>query len=207
MSNQKIEIIAVFITALCKFIFYDIFNLQFIFILLMFTFWGSYLIKQIRKSPKILYEWGFRKENFLSVLKKVAPFGFAAVLACFVIGFLQGTLNLHWHAIPILILYPLFGTLQQFLLMSLIAGNMQAQNKYSRPVIIFTTSILFGLLHYPYGWLMIGTFLLSLFYTHIFLQQRNLYVLGIFHGWLGAVFYYTVVDKDPFLEVFAPIIN
>ena len=26
--------------------------------------------------------------------------------------------------------------------------------------------------------------------------------MGVFHGWLGAMFYYTVVNRDPFQEVF-----
>ncbi|MEP1031946.1 CPBP family intramembrane glutamic endopeptidase [Ekhidna sp.] len=207
INFQKVETIAVIITALGKFLFYDILDQRLVFILLMFTFWGSYVFWRIRKSPDVLREWGFRRDNFQIVLKKVLPFGILAILACFIIGFFRDTINPHWHIIPILLAYPIFGTLQQFLLMSLVAGNMQAQKKYSNEVIILTTSALFGLLHYPYGWLIIGTFILSLFYTYIFLKHRNLYVLGIFHGWLGAVFYYTVVNKDPFVEVFGPLFN
>ncbi|HEU5148393.1 MAG TPA: hypothetical protein VFT90_16820 [Chryseosolibacter sp.] len=59
-----------------------------------------------------------------------------------------------------------------------------------------------GALHYPFYWLMIGTFLLALFYGYVFLRLRNVYVMGILHGWLGAVFFYTVVGRDPFAEVF-----
>ncbi|MEQ9467372.1 MAG: CPBP family glutamic-type intramembrane protease [Ekhidna sp.] len=92
--------------------------------------------------------------------------------------------------------------LQQFLLMALVAGNLQKLNKFRTYSIIMLTASLFGLLHYPYWWLVIGTFTLAVFYIYIYLKNRNLYVLGIFHGWLGAIFYYTVVDKDPFLEVF-----
>lgn len=207
MTRQKFEILAVIATALGKFLFYDILDQRLIFILIMFAFWGVYMYRRIRKSSKILQDWGFRSDNFHMVFKKVLPFGIVAILACFTIGYLQGTLNPHWHALPILLVYPLFGVLQQFLLMSLVAGNMQLQQNFSNTTIIITTSVLFGLLHYPYGWLMFGTFALSLFYTFIFLRQRNLYVLGIFHGWLGAIFYYTVVDKDPFLEVFGPLMN
>lgn len=76
------------------------------------------------------------------------------------------------------------------------------KNKWPDVVIITLTAVLFGLLHYPYYWLMAGTFVLALFYGHVYLKARNVYVLGIFHGWLGALFFYTVVGRDPFEEVF-----
>ncbi|MEO9484099.1 MAG: CPBP family intramembrane glutamic endopeptidase [Ekhidna sp.] len=204
---QKFEIVSVIITVLGKFLFYDILDQRLLFILILFAFWGTYIYTRIKQNPTITKEWGFRRDNFTEVLKKVLPFGISAIIACLIIGSVQHTLNVHWHIIPILILYPLFGTLQQFLLMSLVAGNMQELKNLKSTTIIIVTSALFGALHYPYTWLMIGTFILSIFYTYIHLRQRNLFVLGIFHGWLGAIFYYTVVNKDPFLEVFSPLLN
>jgi hypothetical protein len=54
---------------------------------------------------------------------------------------------------------------------------------------------------------MIGTFVLALIYSTVYLRQRNVYALGIFHGWLGAIFYYTVVARDPFAEVFGAMMK
>ncbi len=206
-SIQKFEIYAVIVTAAGKFFFYDLINQRLIFIILMFGFWGLYVFKRLKDDPNILKTWGFRTDNFNKVLYMVLPYGLTATALCFLIGFIQGTINMHWHIIPVILVYPLFGILQQFLLMSLLAGNIQTMNRINTRTIILLTSVLFGLLHYPYTWLIIGTFVLSLFYTYIFLKERNLFVLGIFHGWLGAIFYYTVVNKDPFLEVFGPLIN
>ncbi|WP_421764766.1 type II CAAX prenyl endopeptidase Rce1 family protein [Ekhidna sp.] len=173
----------------------------------MFCFWGIYIIRRVKISPGILKEWGFRLDTFREVFLKVLPFGLFALVACIIVGYYQESINLHWHLIPILILYPLFGTLQQFLLMALVAGNLQNLNRLRNSTIIILTSVLFGLLHYPYWWLVLGTFILSLFYAHIYLKKRNLFVLGIFHGWLGGIFYFTVVNKDPFLEVFGPLLQ
>ncbi|WP_420316050.1 type II CAAX prenyl endopeptidase Rce1 family protein [Ekhidna sp.] len=206
-SQVKFEILAVVITSLGKFIFYDLLNQRLIFIVIMFLFWSLYLIQKIKKSPETLKHWGFRIDNFKEVLSMVLPFGMISIIGCFVIGFSQNSIFIHWHFIPIFLLYPLFGILQQFLLMSLFAGNLQDQNKLSKSTIILLTSTLFGLLHYPYWWLVIGTFFLSMFYSYIFLRKRNVYVLGLFHGWLGAIFYYTVVDQDPFMEVFGPLLK
>ena len=208
MTNHRVfEIIAVAVTAIGKFLFYDILNQRLIFIALIFAFWSVYVTYRVRHTPDILRTWGFRVDNFSKVFKQVAPFGIVAIVACFAIGTFQDTIHLHWHILPILILYPLFGTLQQFLLMGLVAGNLKALNRFRHHTIILSSSVLFGLLHYPHWWLVLGTFFLALFYSFIYLRIRNLYVLGIFHGWLGAIFYYTVVDKDPFIEVFGPILT
>jgi hypothetical protein len=41
----------------------------------------------------------------------------------------------------------------------------------------------------------------------VILRIRNVFVLGIFHGWLGALFFYTVAGRDPFLEVFGKLLD
>jgi hypothetical protein len=50
--------------------------------------------------------------------------------------------------------------------------------------------------------LVAATFLLAIVYTTLFLKGRNLIVLGIYHGLLGALFFYTIMGRDLFLEVF-----
>ena len=108
-----------------------------------------------------------------------------------------------------LIVYPIWGTIQQFLVIGLVAGNVKDSKKNDFPdaVIIFLTALLFGLLHYPFYWLMAGTFVLALFYGYVYLRKRNVYVMGIFHGWLGGLFFYTVVGRDPFEEVFGKLLQ
>jgi len=86
----------------------------------------------------------------------------------------------------------------------LTAGNMQDLNgqKLNKGIIILLAALLFAAVHYPFMWLMIATFVLAIFYGWIYLSERNIYVLGLFHGWLGGIFYYTVLERDPFLEMF-----
>lgn len=134
----------------------------------------------------------------------VLPFGLLSVIAFICIGLYQSTINITWHIIPILILYPIWGTIQQFLLIALTAGNMQdiKGQKLNKGIIILLSALLFAAVHYPFGWLMAGTFGLAIFYGWIYLKERNIYVLGLFHGWLGGLFYYTILDRDPFLEMF-----
>ena len=206
ISNKRriLEISAVILTAAGKFIFMDYLNWRFPFVAVAIISWVSYIIYRKSKQPGITKYWGFRTDNFKTVLKKVLPIGLLAVITFFGVGFYKGTLNISWHIIPILILYPIWGTIQQFLLIALTAGNLQdmKDQNLKKGIIILLAALLFGAIHHPYLWLMLATFILALFYGWIYLGERNIYVLGLFHGWLGGIFYYTVLERDPFLEMF-----
>ena len=211
ISNKRriSEISAVMLTAIGKFIFMDYLKWRFPFVAVAIISWVSYIIYRKSKQPGITKYWGFRTDNFKTVLKKVLPFGLLAVITFFGIGFYQNTLNITWHIIPILILYPIWGTIQQFLLIALTAGNLQDMKgqKLNKGIIILLAALLFALVHYPFIWLMIATFILAIFYGWIYLSERNIYVLGLFHGWLGGIFYYTVLERDPFLEMFGKLFH
>lgn len=105
--------------------------------------------------------------------------------------------------------YPIWGTIQQFLIIGLVAGNLNEMDRghSNNALILIATAVLFAGVHYPERWLILGTFVLALFYGYIYFRQRNVYVMGILHGWLGALFYYTVVDRDPFIGVFGKLIG
>jgi ribose/xylose/arabinose/galactoside ABC-type transport system permease subunit len=207
-TRQTFEIIAVVITAICKFIFLDILEWKFPFVFCACLFWLSYIIYQYRKDPLQFIEWGFRLDNFFKVFKLVLPFAILGFVCMTLIGAFRGTINITWHIIPILISYPIWGIIQQYLLMSLFAGNLNDSEKpqFKRISIIIITAILFAGIHFPYWWLILATFFLALFYVHIFLKERNILVLGLYHGWLGGLFYYTVMDIDPFLVTFGSFI-
>ncbi|MEM9527477.1 MAG: CPBP family glutamic-type intramembrane protease, partial [Bacteroidota bacterium] len=74
--------------------------------------------------------------------------------------------------------------------------------KWSETAIIAATACLFAIIHYPSLWLIAATFLLAIVYTVLYLRGSNLLVLGIYHGWLGGVFFYTILGRNPWLEAF-----
>jgi membrane protease YdiL (CAAX protease family) len=206
-SSDKVrllEILAVVLTGVGKFIFMDYLNWRLPFVIVAILFWSLYVRHRYKKDRQVLKDWGFRKDNFKSVLKLVLPFAFVSIVAFIGIGFIQGTLNPTWHIIPLLITYPIWGTVQQFLTIGLVAGNLSTLKsiQLKKGIVILITATLFSLVHYPSVWLLIGTFILALFYGYIYLKSKNLYVLGLFHGWLGALFYYTVINQNPFEDVF-----
>jgi uncharacterized protein len=204
-----LEISAVILTALGKFIFMDYLHWRLPFIATAIIFWTCYVIYRSKTKPGITKYWGFRTDNFNRVVKTILPFGAVCLIIFIGVGLYQETINITWHIIPILILYPIWGIIQQFLLIALTTGNLQDYNNsgFNRTFIIILSALLFGLIHYPYLWLMLGTFVLAIFYGRIYLKERNIYVLGIFHGWLGGLFFYTVIDRDPFIETFGTFMH
>ena len=210
ISNKRriLEISGVLLTALAKFLFMDYLNWRFPFVVSAIVVWAMYVIYTSRRKEGLLKYWGFRKDNFSAVTRRVLPFGLFAVIVFLTIGFFQGSINISWHIIPVLIFYPIWGIIQQFLLIALVAGNLQDMKglKLDSFLVILFSALLFAAIHYPSIWLITGTFFLAIFYGFIYLKERNIYVLGLFHGWLGALFYYTVLDRDPFLETFGKLI-
>jgi uncharacterized protein len=210
-SHQTIilELLAIAATAIGKFFFMDFLKWRLSFIVVCLTGWLLYILYWYMKDSMVVRNWGFRQDTFWPTVYLLFPFALLSIMTCLVVGYYKNTLNLHWHILPLLVVYPIWGTIQQFLVMSLVAGNLQDLkiqwlNKSS---IILISAILFGALHFPYLWLMIGTFVLSLVYGFIFLKIRNLYALGIFHGWLGALIFYSLVNRDPWAEVFGNFPN
>lgn len=203
-KRRVLEIGAVVLTALGKFIFMDFLNWRFPFVAAAVMGWTLYCISRIRTRKEIATYWGFRRDTFKNTLLWVLPFGIVAILLFLVIGYYRDTLNLTWHIFPILVSYPIWGIVQQFLIIALVAGNLKDMKRgtFKPFFIILLTAALFSIVHFPSIWLMLGTFVLALFYGFVYFRYKNLYVLGLFHGWLGALFYYTVVGSDPFADIF-----
>ncbi len=203
------EILAVILTAIGKFIFMDYLDLRLYYVIFAILVWLSYVIYRYKQNNNIIKYWGFRIDNFRETIIIMLPFGIVSIISFLCIGYYQNSIHATWHIIPILITYPIWGSIQQFITIGLIAGNLNdlKNKKLNKVSIIVITAVLFSIVHFPSGWLMLGTFLLALFYGYIYLKSKNIYVMGLFHGWLGALFYYTVVNQDPFEDVFLKLIN
>ena len=58
----------------------------------------------------------------------------------------------------------------------------------------------FSSVHLPNWELTAGTFGLGFAYTPLYL--RNLWPLGLYHGWLGVFFYFWVLGDNPWKNMF-----
>lgn len=121
ISNKvrTFEMFAVILTALGKFFFMDYLNQRLLFIATAILFWSCYVIYRSKTKPGIMKYWGFRTDNFKNVARTILPFGALCLVIFIGVGLYQNTIKITWHIIPILILYPLWGIIQQFLLIAL----------------------------------------------------------------------------------------
>ncbi len=208
-KTRTLEVLAVVLTGLGKFIFMDWLNWRLPYILAIAFFWIGYVWYRARQERGILDYWGIGKVNFKKTFLELLPVGLLCVVAFLLIGNYRGTNILNWHIIPILLLYPLWGVVQQFIVVGLITKNLRdmERTKLSAWLIVLMTALIFAVVHYPHHLLICGTFVLALVYAALSLKNRNLIVLGTFHGWLGAFFYYTVLGRDAWQEVFGMLLS
>lgn len=203
-QTRLFEILAVIITGLGKFVFMDWLQLKIVFIVAACSFWIGYVFFRKRKNKAITQYWGLTFTNFRKTLLELLPVAVLLVLVFIFVGNYRGTNVLDWTIIPILLLYPIWGVLQQFIIIGILATNLKDYNNSRLPelAIILIVATVFGVVHYPHLLLIGATFLLALVYTKLFLSGRNLIALGAYHGWLGAFFYYTVLGRHTWNEVF-----
>lgn len=202
LSREKIEIITVVITGMLKFLLVDFLNAKFWFILLAGIFWFIYILSRIKTDKSVLAYWGFQSSGFWKSVSIISVPAIIITILSVVYGSVNSHLVFNWHIIPIMILYPLWGTIQQFLILSLFGGNLGAMKKpeLNSSLVVFLTSILFGIVHYPSVPLIFATFSLAIFYMLLFLRYKNIWALGLFHGWLACIFYFFALGRDPWLE-------
>lgn len=207
-KQRRFEIVMVILTGLGKILFVDVLDVKFIYVIAAIAFWVIYFIRRISKKKELIKYWGLSFSNARETFQLVTIVGLIVLGGFVLYGWFMGTLRFHWHILIILLIYPAWGLVQQFLMMSLFAGNLKdyESKHFNKTLIVILTSILFSLVHYPSYQLIIATFIMALFYSIVFLSKRNIIPLGIFHGVLGGVFYFLVLNRDPWME-FIELLN
>jgi hypothetical protein len=165
---------------------------------------GGYVWNRLRRLPGLRRYWGLTVRGFWSSWLSLLPVAIVLMATFFGYGRYYGTEVVDWSLLVILLVYPLWGIVQQFLALGIFARNLADGWGGGRPdwQVILATGGLFGLIHYPFPLLMVATFALGLAYTWLYLRGYNLIALGIYHGWLGGVFFYTVLGRNSYLEAF-----
>ena len=196
-----IEVSAVIATGILHLVFIEVFQAKAWFIALAITCWVIYIVVRVRRDSSALDSWGFRSINLRKTLIASSLVAAFAILAMIAIA--KGALFIHWHMLPLLLLYPIWGVIQQFLVQAMVVNNLSPISDRTgfRLTVIIVAAVLFGLVHIPDVKLMAATFGLGLAFTPIYLRWRNLWPLGVYHGWLGVFFYFWVLHRDPWLEV------
>ncbi len=203
-SRRLLEIIAVIFTGIGKFIFMDWLQLRLLYVTFICAIWIGYIFFRFRENKLIIQYWGVSKHQFIKTFYELFPVCGIIIILFVLVGNYLGTSVLSTHIIPVLIIYPVWGIIQQFVMIAIIAQNLRGFQGIHMPdnLVIFITGSLFSIVHFPDLYLVIGTFFMAVVYTFLFIKGRNILAMGIFHGWMGAFFFYTILQSDKWVEVF-----
>ncbi len=168
------------------------------FIVGLCVFWVGYAVVRVWQDPRVLGEWGFRREGLwptaalCAALFVIIAGGFAAYAA------VRGTFQFPLHTLILMLLYPLYGLMQEFIVLGIVVLNL-ARIPFLRdhtPLLVLLCASLFAAAHLHDIRELAGTFVLELLVIPIYLRYRNLWPIGVLHGWVGGLFYLWVLDRD-----------
>lgn len=204
-NQQRLAIVAVIITAALKFILMDWLHLRAFYIAGISLFWFSYIIFRVKADRETQYLFSYNSEHFKRTVLLLIPFVIVSIIATILYSLYNNNLYFTWRIIPVLFLYPLWGIIQQYLMLCIISTTLinLFGSRVSRSVIILIVSLLFSLIHYPSFFLMIFTFFMEMIFIAVYLKWKNLLAIGIAHGWIATFLLYYVMGRDLWLELFS----
>lgn len=181
-----------------KFVFMDWLDFRTFYIVAACAFWLLFILRKYKDNPSVLKQWGFKKQNLKPSFLFLLPFGLIAIMGFVIYGIKVNTILFNWHIVPIFLLYPAWGIIQQFVIIGLVAGNLRSlkNTRFAEWQIVLLTSLLFALLHYNSTPLMIYTFVMEVVFVIAYFKWRNLWALGLFHGWVSSFFLFFVLKRD-----------
>lgn len=197
--GRAFELVAIVVTAAGKFLLGDLLDLGLYYISVACIFWIGYVSLRARHSRTVLARWGFTRHGLAAALRMLAPIAVVTLGGFVAYGLFAGTANLNWRTPVMLLAYPLWGIIQQFMVVALLADNVYALagERMPRWSAILMAAVLFALVHMPVYPLVVATFFLGLITTTVFFRTRNLWLPGVYHGWYATVFYVFVMGEDP----------
>jgi len=200
--SKWLEFLAVMMTGILHLISKS-FGAKGLFIALAGVSWIGFIIWRVRQDSSLWVKWGFQTKNLSAAFFWPTVIFVVGVSLMAWYGLANDRLLWQGHIVFLLLLYPLWGILQQFLVQALgVANLMTVFPKPGWMVAMPVGIVLFSLIHFPNGLLMLATGLMAGLFIPCYLRERNLWPLGLYHGWLGTFFYLWVLGKDPWVSVF-----
>lgn len=199
------EVVAVVITGALHLICKPL-GLQGIYIVGAILGWTAFVLLTARRRPDVLREWGFRTDTLKPAFAASAAIFIPVMMLMVVLARARGTLGVPSSLALMLLLYPAWGLVQQFLVQGLLVTNLvkgPLKDYPNAPIIV--GGVLFSLVHVGNIWLMAATAGVGAAFVWLYLRHRNLWPLGLFHGWLASLFYRWFLDRDPLTEIFGAL--
>jgi hypothetical protein len=197
--RRQLEIAGVLVAAAAHFVLTMLVGVQGLDIVPIALGCLAYAIWRGRDEPARV-AWGFRREGLRACSRDSAWLMIVGTFVCAALGWWRGTLAVDLHLVFPLVLYPVWGLTQQFLVLGLFAHNLDALG-LRRPLVLVLTALGFGAVHVPDWPLCAATAVLGSVVACLFFRHRNLWPLGVAHGVLGALFYRWVLGRDVWAEL------
>ncbi len=199
------EVAAVVVTGLLHLICKPL-GLQGPYIVTAILGWTAFVVLTAKKRPEVAREWGFRGDNLVPALTVSAAIFVPVMVLMVVLAAIRGTLATPPSLPLMLLLYPIWGLIQQFLVQALLVTNLaKGPLRLHRNWLIAGGGALFSLVHVGNPLMMLATGMLGATFVALYLRFRNLWPLGLFHGWLASLFYLWLLNRDPLAEVFGHV--
>lgn len=168
--------------------------------------WGAFLVWRLRGDPNLAAQWGLRPStNLRPLVLRLGPLMalFVALGAAYAVA-TDAPLLPKYLALSML-LYPLWGLIQQWLVQALLVDNVRALTGARLPWLMLLGSVGFGIVHFQHPTLVLATAAMGAVYVVLFQRWRNLWPLAVCHGWLGSLFYPWVLGLNPLAEMLAGV--
>jgi len=173
-----------------------------VFIVVAISLWSIVPAIRIAGNRTLLNRWGLKPTSNIRTL--------TTVLAPILLGLLGiGVLLAYTLGRPLwpeaivytLLLYPIWGLIQQFLVQAMLIDNIRALSGLQLPWLMALGGVCFGIVHIKHPYLVLATAPMGAVYVYLFQRWRNLWPLALCHGWLGAFFYPWILQLNPLAEM------
>ncbi|MBN1949121.1 MAG: hypothetical protein JW784_05215 [Candidatus Cloacimonetes bacterium] len=198
-----VEIATVLLMGISKIVVGDLLNSKFYFIITGLILVILFITLRGILKPSLLSQWGFTRMNFFSSLTVVGPATIISITSFIFYGLIRGNPLINTNFFIVLILYPFWGVIQQYLIAVLMAGNLNriTRGVMTRTTIVISVAFFFALIHFPELPLVVASFFLGIITVSSFLRFGNIWTIGIFHGWFATFLYYFVLNNDPLMDI------
>lgn len=169
---------------------------QAVFIIAAALFWIVFVLVRVRRDRGALRAWGFTGKGFGRSARMLLPFAGVALAGTLVYGLLARTLIFSWRFFLLAAVYPLWGLVQQFLVVALLAANAR-KVPIAGWIVIPATALLFAAIHLPSVPLALIAGLMVGVTSFVYFRAGNILAAGIFHGLVATFAYFFVLGEDP----------
>lgn len=201
MTRARWEITLVVLTGVGNYVLAGWLNRRLTFVVGACLFWLGFVVVRAIADASVLSEWGFTSGNLRSGFRMLLPAAVLSASAFAVYGLLTGNLLMRWHFALVCLIYPAWGLVQQFLIVALLAGNLRKHSRISEWGVVVLAALVFAVAHLPSPPLAAAAFVLALITTRVYFRTRNLWPLGVFHGWYATSLYFFALGQDPWKTV------